>query len=225
MRLFTSILATVAMLAMAPSAFAAITYTATATTSDSSPLSAVTVGAQIIIDITVRTDDFASAAGGSVNNYDNSVVALNAGASTIAGTIFNQICVAPGTCFNGLTNQSGSAIPFAETTVGTVGVESQFLNALGLAPAGGNGSVDEGAVGGVTGDAQFQIVFDASAGGSTTLNIGTYFAYQDGYTGTDGLDPGTSTNTSIAITVIPEPGTALLMGLGLAGLAGAGRRK
>ena len=206
MKFFKYLLAVSSMLVIANPALAAVTYTASATTSDGSPLTAVAPGAQVIIDITVRTDDFASAAGGSVNNYDNSVVALNAGASTIAGTIFNSICVAPGTCFGGLINQSGSAIPFEETTVVAVGVESQFLNALGLAPATGNGSVDEGAVGGVAGDPQFQVVFDVIgvAGTTTTFNIGTYFAYQDGYTGTDGLNPGVSTNDQVTITV-PEP--------------------
>ena len=35
---------------------------------------------------------------------------------------------------------------------------------------------------------------------------------------------GQWTNATAAITVVPEPGTALLMGLGLAGLAGVRRR-
>ena len=222
MRLFTSFLATMAMLAMAPAAFAGVIYTASATTSDASALSAVTPGAQIIIDITVRTDDNALGVAGSVNNYDNSVVSLDAGSSTIAGTVFNAFCFPAAGCFNGLTNQVGGAITFAETAVGP-GVESEFLAALGLAAAGGNGSTDEG-LGGVAGAPQFQIIFDAigAPGSSTTMNIGTFAAYLDGYTGT--VDSG-ATNTSVSITIVPEPGTALLMGLGLAGLAGAGRRE
>jgi len=224
MRLFTSFLATVAMLAMAPAAFAGVIYTASATTSDGSPLTAVTQNAQIIIDITVRTDDNAFSVAGSVNNYDNSVVGLNAGASTIASTVFNQFCFPASGCFNGLANQVGSTITFQENAVGP-GVEAEFLAALGLSAAGGNGSIDEG-LGGVGGAPQFQIVFDAigAAGSSTTLNIGTFAAFLDGYTGT--VDSN-ATNTSVSITIapIPEPGTALLMGLGLAGLAGAGRRE
>ena len=222
MRLFTSFLATVAMLAMAPAAFAGVIYTASATTSDASPLTAVTPGAQIIIDITVRTDDFASGVAGSVNNYDNSVVALDAGASTIASTIFNAFCFPAAGCFNGLSNQIGGAITFQENAVGP-GVEAEFLAALGLSPAQGNGSIDEG-LGGVSGAPQFQIVFDAigAPGSSTTLNIGTFAEYLDGYTGT--VDSN-ATNTSVTVTIVPEPGTALLMGLGLAGLAGAGRRE
>ena len=222
MRLFTSFLATVAMLAMAPAAFAGVIYTASATTSDASPLSAVTPGAKIIIDITVRTDDFALGVAGSVNNYDNTVVGLDAAGSTIAATVFNAFCFPSAGCFNGLTNQVGGAITFQENAVGP-GVESEFLAALGLAAAGGNGSIDEG-LGGVAGAPQFQVVFDAigAPGTSTTLDIGTFAAYLDGYTGT--VDSN-ATNTSVAITIVPEPGTALLMGLGLAGLAGAGRRE
>jgi hypothetical protein len=220
MRLFTSFLATVAMLAMAPAAFAAVSYSVNASTSDASPLSNVTIGAQIILDIQVSTDDFALAVAGSVNNYDNSVVGLNTGASIISSTVFNQVCIPSAGCFNGLTNQVGGAIAFAENAVGP-GVEAEFLAALGLAAAGGNGALDPAVGAGV---GQFQIVFDAigAPGASTTLNIGTFAEYLDGYTGTvDSL----ANNTSVTVTIVPEPGTALLMGLGLAGLAGAGRRE
>jgi len=53
------------------------------------------------------------------------------------------------------------------------------------------------------------------------MNIGTFSEYLDGYTGT--LDSNVL-NTSITIQVIPEPGTALLLGLGLGGLTRARRR-
>ena len=142
---------------------------------------------------------------------------------TIAANVFNQFCFPASGCFNGLANQVGDTITFQENAVGP-GVEAEFLAALGLSAAGGNGSIDEG-LGGVGGAPQFQIVFDAigAAGSSTTLNIGTFAEYLDGYTGTvDSL----ATNTSVTVTIapIPEPGTALLMGLGLAGLATNRRR-
>ena len=70
--------------------------------------------------------------------------------------------------------------------------------------------------------AQFQIVYNVIGAGSTPLSIGTFAAYADAYSG---ASDNTVNNTSVAITVVPEPGTALLMGLGLAGLAAAGRRE
>jgi len=223
MRLFTSILATVAMLAMAPAAFAGVIYTATAVTSDSSPLNAVTPGAQIIIDITVRTDDFALGLEGSVNNYDNSVVALDAVGSSISASFFNSVCYGANACFYGLTNLVGTSITFQETASGP-NQEVAFMVGLGTSAAQGDGSLDQAPDGSGSGAPQFQIVFDAigAPGSSTTMDIGTFLPFGDLYTGT--VDSN-STNTAVSITIVPEPGTAILMGLGLAGLAGAGRRK
>ena len=75
MRLITGFLALTAAFFGASMASAAVTWTVDATTSDGSPLANVTVGATITLDITARTDDFALGVAGSVNNYDNTVVA------------------------------------------------------------------------------------------------------------------------------------------------------
>jgi len=201
-------------LMMSSAANAGVIYSVSALTSDASPLSAVTPGSQIILDITVRTDDFALGVAGSVSGYDNTVVAFNAGASTIASTVLNAFCFPAAGCFGGLENQIGSTIPLQENAVGP-GVEVEFLAALALSPAGGNGSIDEG-LGGVTGAPQFQLVFDVIGIGSTTFNIGTFAEYLDGYTGT--ID-NNATNASVSLIYLPEPSTALLVGFGLAGLA------
>jgi len=62
---------------------------------------------------------------------------------------------------------------------------------------------------------------DATGAGTTTLDIGTFAEFGGIYQGTS---DDNANNTSVTVTVIPEPGTALPMGLGLAGLATAGRR-
>ena len=113
-----------------------------------------------------------------------------------------------------------------QTDTGPGGVpESEFFGGLSLTAAGGTGALDPGINGVADGGPQFQIVFDAIGAGTTTFDIGT-FGPTDVYTNSVGVgDNSTVVNTSLTVTVIPEPGTALLMGLGLAGLAGAGRRE
>lgn len=68
------------------------------------------------------------------------------------------------------------------------------------------------------------LVFTAIGLGDTSVDV----LFQQGDEITSGAgsstDPG-FLGAGVAVSVIPEPGTALLMGLGLAGLAGAGRRQ
>ena len=204
MKFFKYLLAVSAMLVISNPAFAGVFYTASATTSDSSPLTAVTPGAQISIEITMLTDDFAFGNAGSVNNYDNSIVQLDTAASfigTAGQNIFAGVCYAPGACFNGLPNGKDNS-NFAEVTGTGPGVEAEFFSGVSLIAAQGDGSLDQGEDL-VSGGPQFKIVFNAigAAGSSTTINIGTYLEYQDAYSGS--VD-GNENNTSVTITV-PEP--------------------
>ena len=207
MRLFTSFLATVAVLAMAPMAFAGPTYTYSASTSDSSPLSAVTVGASIIIDITLTTDDAGYGIAGALTNYDNTIVGLDAAGSTLAANIWNQVCIPGPTCFGGIANQVGSSITFQENNTGPGGVaEAEFFGGLSVTPAGGTGSQDPGLSGVADGGPQFQIVFDVigDPSSSTTFDIGT-FGPTDVYTDSAFTGNNASvTNATVTITV-PEP--------------------
>ena len=100
---------------------------------------------------------------------------------------------------------------------------AEFTATTGAASASSPGL--DGVIDG--GDAQFRLVFRAAAPGVTTIEIGTNTA--DPILGNavigDGGVASNAANAVVTVSVIPEPGTALLMGLGLAGLATAGRRR
>jgi len=213
-----------ATLGMAMPALAGVTYTVNASMSDQSPLSAATPNQQLILDITVRTDDNALGVAGSVNDYDNTVIQLDAAGSSLNGYAFAQFCFPSAGCLNGLVNQVGTAITFGETTIasangGQGGVEAEFLAALGLSAAGGNGSIDEGVITTVTGDPQFRVVYNVigATGTTTTLQVGTFAEYLDGYTGT--VDSVVTNAPNITITV-PEPSAIASSAAALASIFG-----
>ena len=201
------------VLLFAGSAQAAATWTVSASTSDGSPLSAVTPGVQIVLDIGLTTSAPGELLGisGSISGYDPDIIRPAATGHTIASSVLNQVCFPSAGCFGGVANlESGLRV---ESGVEGPGEEATFLSVLSVTPAAGDGTIDQPFP-------QFQIVFDfigfPPGGGNTVLNIGTFAEYADAYTG---VSDSVVNNTSIAITLIPEPGTALLMGLGLAALA------
>jgi len=218
MRLFTSLIATAAILFSASTAFASATWSVAATASGGD-LNAMAVGDTLTLDIKLEM----SAAGemiaiaGSVNNYDTGVVSVDAGASSVnngptgtpADLLFGFIQAGVGS-FNGVTNLETSV---SDTSIQGPGQEDTFLSILGTAGAGGDGTAEA---------AQFQVVYNVIGAGTTTLRVGTFTDYADAFSG---ASDSIVNNTGVTITVVPEPGTALLMGLGLAGLAAAGRRE
>jgi hypothetical protein len=132
--------------------------------------------------------------------------------------------------FGGLPN-----IRTAPTEIGTPPPISnprrvQLFDAASLSPSDGDGSLDTGVDGDLVGngDVHFRIQFRAVAGltgltgNSVTLNFGTGL-FGNVAIGVGGVEVPFQ-NASYTVGVVPEPGTALLMGLGLAGLATAGRR-
>ena len=87
--------------------------------------------------------------------------------------------------------------------------------------------VDGGSI--ASGDVHFRISFQATSLGSAppavfNLIFGTNPEYGAVVIGPGGF-PVPFTNDTVYTTVVPEPGTALLMGLGLAGLATTSRRR
>ena len=133
---------------------------------------------------------------------------------------------------DGLTNstvagvQSGAPFPFNQE------LRAVLFNGIGTSAATGTGNDDAGVGGGLTGvgsDIHIQVSFLVQGLNSTeasptavTLEFGT------GQFGNEAVGTGGSslafTNASSTLTIVPEPGAALLMGLGLAGLASIRRR-
>ncbi len=159
----------------------------------------VTAGGTLLLDITARTDDQALVIQGSVNGYDDTILQFDPAQSILPDTIFNDVCDPSLGCVGGLVNQVGLSLPFEQTNVGA-GVEVDIVSASSIDPAAGFGDADLGAFSGVAGDPQFRIAFNVIGEGTTTIGIGSFLAYLDGYTGT--LD-SLSTNTSFTVTVAP----------------------
>lgn len=90
----------------------------------------------------------------------------------------------------------------------------ELLRALTLSPTSATGALDPGLAGfpGV----DIRVTVESIGLGGELSIVGRY---------SDGTNVLPFTGGSVQIAPIPEPGTALLMGLGLAGLAGAGRRR
>ena len=234
MRLLTSVLASVAMLFVASGA-SALTFNATATVANGHALNALLPGDVVTVNIRMSNPTAVAifGIGGGVQGWDNSVAQLVSGELNLG----KYFCTNT-TCSLGLDNAvvypnsdpiSGNPVvtPGDIQNVAGVGNYIPIVQAISTTGRAGNGARDPGLDGVLNGgDAQFRLVFTAGQIGSTTLNIGTNANPVLGNVVV--LAGGVSenaVNANLVLTVIPEPGTALLMGLGLAGLAAAGRRE
>lgn len=231
MRLFTSVLASAAIALVATSASANVVFNATA--SAANPLNALLPGDLVTISIRMTnnatlappTRDFVAGVGAAVQGYNPAVMSFVTG--EIADT--NFFC-SNASCTNGLLNGLDPLEPLVEATSAAIGKYVQFVNAVTTAARNGPGTTEPG-IDGTNTDAEFRLVFQAGAAGTTTFDIGTSTDLGLGNviviaTSSAGANSAIvqGVNAQIQVTVIPEPGTALLMGLGLAGLAVAGRR-
>ena len=214
MRLFVSIIAT-AMFFAASAASAAVTYSVEATASGGD-LDNMMPGDTLTLSISMRSDGEAVfGLGASVFGYDGALTYVS---GLTSASFLNQAPTGPGAGFGGLPNTLGSdpaETPFEND-------EIQFLN--GISPSGSpaTGENDISPITEVAGGPHAELVFTVNR--SVTFGVGTNADYADAVIGNGGVELAV-TNAEISINVIPEPGTALLMGLGLAGLAAAGRRE
>jgi hypothetical protein len=146
---------------------------------------------------------------------------LTSGQSAVAH--FTQFC-SPSACFGGLNtidnafyNPSDLGASGAYTPGDDSALVANTISTSGATAGAGVG--DPGLVGALNEPSALDVVMNLVAQNAGTLQLFLSGNYSDG-TDVIGLSGPTLT-----VNVVPEPGTALLMGLGLAGLAGAGRRK
>lgn len=164
-----------------------------------------------------------------VTGYDAADLtgAYDSGIAHQSGTVVSQtlgIDVGSGPQF-GLSNAvSASEENWEANQFNPVAHTTTLFGGISATAVPGDGTDDLG-IGGnpIASDLHFQVTFANVAAGSgpafsTTANL----SFDVTIISTGGAS--STTSTPFSITVIPEPGTALLMGLGLAGLATTRRR-
>lgn len=205
-------------------------------TSSGASIHDVVPGDEVTIDVRMSNPTGATiyAVGAGIQGWDNNVAQL-VSARMASGPFFCTTAVCTNGLFNGLPFPSDettgvfSAGPGDVQNFPGVGSYLPLVQAVTINPRAGDGSRDpglDGVVGG--GDAQFRIMFRILQPGLVTLNIGTNPNPTLGNVvvisnGAGGILEVQANNASL-IFPIPEPGTALLIGLGLVGLGGTRRR-
>ncbi len=209
----------------ASTAGASVTFTAVAHTTGDRPLDSLLVGDEVTLDIRISSTGAPAvvAVAAGVFGYDPDVAGFQSG-NAVSGFLYD-FCVPTLGCFAGIDNLLAGAL--SETnSPSSIGRSVTFANGVSITERAATGALDFGLDGSVT-DAQFRVTFRMLALGSTTLTVGTTTEINAGlgvvFANTGGaLDQ--ATNAAFTLTVIPEPGPALLLGLGLIGLATLRRR-
>lgn len=208
MRLFTSIIAGLATFAFAASASAALNVSVTA----DADTTALLPGQEFTLTIELTTTSAGEARGLGLRaanwgagdlSFVSATIPNFGGAATPTGAVFG-LDLGGGVVINALNNALAGPVDN--------GTNVQLFN--GVTPNATNG----------VGPEVFTLTLAAGNPGATgVIDVGSLALFGDAYVSS--VDGTSNPQASIAYTVVPEPGTALLMGLGLAGLAAAGRRE
>jgi len=171
---------------------------------------------------------------------DNTLATLNNG---VVGTIFGLATASPAfvvtsgvsadqhfvagcsstQCFGGIFNNNNAGFDNDNLQNGTYtpgDAQVTIVSSLAFAEGSANGSQDPG-LDGVFGQHDPSDVLIDMVG----LTVGTHVLTVGGVFGQIGAQQPITDIATVTLNIIPEPGTALLMGLGLAGLAARGLRK
>ena len=212
MRLFSSILAGLATFAIATTASAGLNIDVTA---DRDPLALLPDSGQVTLTITLNVDTLGEAQGLTLR-----AAGLGNGLTFASATLANQGvfgAAAGGSVFGTLQEIAPGFFAYSG------GVDSILA---GPVDNGDNVVLFDGVSTGTTtgaGPEVYTLTLNVGSAGTGVIEIGAIESFGDAFV--SNVDGTSFPTTTVAYNIVPEPGTALLMGLGLAGLAAAGRRE
>jgi hypothetical protein len=216
MRFFITNLLATAMIVFAAGSASAISLTLAGANGQT-----VQVGGQVTITVSLDTEGTAGITLLSAAVlFDNGSVAYNSAASSTTGYILYQAGKAGGPYMNAAADPP--QIRYGTQNQVNVDFTSTNLE-LGTGPSEGYSSASPATL--VPGGLLATLVFDVVALGDGNAEFALSISSPGNVIGLAGGATGTATLNGAGSVVVPEPTTAILVGLGLAGLGFAGRRR